>query len=160
MSLDFSPVYNDQCRDFEESDEDESPMNFSYGYKKVYVTNNDGTVSEAVATLRIPNNADVRTNPSDYCSDKKRTNKAWVESIIIVPNTASSAQIWNINPSPAVNNSVNKAHSHSRENFIYKRHKWVFSNISDDQSQHQWLEGIHYHQTFNAAKYFNPRNFM
>lgn len=46
---------------------------FIHVYKKVYVDNNNGTVSEAVATLRIPHNADTRPNLPNYCNSKCRT---------------------------------------------------------------------------------------
>lgn len=133
------------------------PSDFIYGYKKVFFNNPDlWSVSEAVATLRIPKNADIRDN-HHFCTQKKRTNKAYVESIIIVPNTADEKVIWNLNPSPKVGKFCRAAHSHFNVHFVYRHQNWVESSISDDLSTHDWLEGIHFFATWDEAKNYNPR---
>lgn len=94
------------------------------GYKKVFVSNDEGLVSEAVATLKIPNDADIRNNLDGWCYSKQRTNKAWVDSITITSNKATQEQIWNLNPNPSVNESARRAHSNSSASFFYFHNKW------------------------------------
>lgn len=127
--------------------------NFTYGFKKVYHVREDNSIEECVATLRIPSDADVRNN-SKFCPQKKRTNKAYVESIVVVKDTHKR---WNTWPWPKVGASVDVAHSGVNSSFLYKEQDWVFSTISDDQTQHDWLEGIHFFTTYEEAeKYFFP----
>lgn len=134
--------------------------NFLYAYKKVYYTNNDGTVSEAVATLRIPNNTEIRPNPMDYCGNKMRTGKVWVEKIVIVGNHSTPEELWNLNPNPSVGAYVKKAHSNSSASFIYYAEKWAYVDMDDfvySPSGFTYLPGIHFMMNFTLAENWNPR---
>lgn len=134
--------------------------NCTLGYKKVFTNNIDGTISEAVATLRIPNDADVRSNPEEFCPQKKRTNKAYIESIVVVSNTATTSQFYNLSLTPMIGAWVQKAHSHCNLNFEYNDQDWVYSTISDDTTNHNWLEGIHFFSTWDEARLYNPREML
>lgn len=125
------------------------PIDMEVGYKKVYSNNEDGTISECVATLYTRNNGQVRTNPTN--EEKKLTDNVFVEFLLVVPNTKPK---WNSTKSPKVATLVKMAHSGMDANFQYIQNQWVYEKMTDDPDLY-FSKGIHFWTTFERAKNFH-----
>jgi len=128
--------------------------NYIYGYKKVYHKNKDDTISECIATLRIPEDAEIRTNIYDAQSLRHRTNKAYVESITILPRYQ---QRFNMHPiEENVGIYVDQGHSWVQPSFKYKSEDWVYQDYGSDEDPKNVLYGIHFFKISHLAYGFSP----
>jgi len=118
------------------------PTNYTYGYKKVYSNNSDGTISECLATLRIPSTAEIRSEIFEWCAPQKRTNQCYVESIVKIARVQQRNNMPSVEPFPGL--AVSSAHPWANETFTYNAQNWSYQNYGDDTQPSQQFYGIHF----------------
>lgn len=147
ITTDLSKISKGNYSDPNEVLENDPPISYDVGFKKVFVNVvEDGVtkVTEAICTLRIPLTSTIVKNT---LSNKHRTDRAYVHQIVGCKDKTSRENSTELS---YIGQDFDVGHSSFDATFLYNAHDWVISELNTDPEQH--LDGIHFYRTHKEAE--------
>jgi hypothetical protein len=151
VTIDLTKISPGNYSDPHESLGENAPIEYEMGYKKLFVDviekdENDNDVikiAEALCVLRIPLTSTIIKH---NLSNKFRTNRVYVYSIIGTPKTIFKDKIAN---GKYAGKEFESAHSSAFSDFIYTKNAWVTSALNTNKNIN--ADGIHFFRNRTIA---------
>ena len=146
ITTDLSKISSGDFSDPHEILDETAPTEYEMGYKKIFVDVIEDEVPrliEAICTLRIPLTSKIVRHK---LSNKLRTDRAFVHSIIGIRRTIDKEKI---SRGFHAGKEFESGHSSAFSDFIYTKNAWVESELNTDENIN--ADGIHFFKNKGQA---------